>query len=93
MRYEPPTILIVAAEFMPDTVMVLEVATVFRSTSVLSGNEKAFGMVFLAPVVTLNAPVTVPMVTTALLGVEKLLDEVTFIVTDLPFVIVPAALV
>ena len=68
MAYVPPVMEIAAAALIPDTVIVLDVTTVLRGTSVWSVNVNGSGTVS-ASVVTLNVSDTQPMVSVALIVV------------------------
>ena len=86
MEYQadvPDPIEILVPESIPETVMILEVTTVLNDTPVLSSNESASGIVS-AMVVTVNAPVTPPMVSTADTEEEQLEEDNSHTVTVSP---------
>ena len=92
IEYMPPLMVMVAVLLIPDKVTALDMIGVSGITPVWDVNEKGSGVVSLARVVTLKTPDTVPILSAALLTVEKNVDEVTFTETVLPFVTTPAVL-
>ena len=75
-EYWPPATEIDAAELIPATVMLLEAIVALRVTLVCALKANAFGVVSAASVVTVNAPLTPPIVSVAVVAVLKLAEEV-----------------
>ena len=76
IAYSPPLTEIAVGASTPDTVIALDTMTVLRATSVWAVKLKAPGVVSAARVVTLNPAETPPIVSVAVVVVEKLAEEV-----------------